>query len=231
MREGEGSLFVSLMGTPMYMAPEVLLHAEAGYSFKSDTWSLGHLLFEICNRRRMFSDSISLVSLMRNYMVTYRKQFDPSLYNAEMVKLVTSMLVYNAADRPSIAELLAHPLVIGHLQHLQRLKMKVLRALLARSDQYGTMAMTEAAVLDMVMRPVTHSWGSGRRQPSKSAAAIVIRDEVHGSSSTAKTSTESSGAYSTGACSTQPMCTSSDSHEHRAVELASVAPAITVDSL
>jgi serine/threonine protein kinase len=42
-------------GTPMYMAPEVVLGKE--YSFASDLWSLGHVCYELCTQRLLFSAS------------------------------------------------------------------------------------------------------------------------------------------------------------------------------
>ena len=40
------------IGTPFYMSPESCMGIE--YSFKSDIWSLGCFLFEICTGRRPF---------------------------------------------------------------------------------------------------------------------------------------------------------------------------------
>jgi cell cycle protein kinase DBF2 len=37
----------SLVGSPDYMAPEVLTKTELGYSFAADYWSLGCILFEL----------------------------------------------------------------------------------------------------------------------------------------------------------------------------------------
>ena len=48
---GEDNMFSTFIGTPVYMAPEVLLRAEDGYMFESDMWSLGSLVFELCSGR------------------------------------------------------------------------------------------------------------------------------------------------------------------------------------
>ena len=50
-----GDVFNTFVGTPVYMAPEVLRHEP--YNTKSDIWSLGALLYELCQRERLFTPS------------------------------------------------------------------------------------------------------------------------------------------------------------------------------
>ena len=40
------------MGTPLYLAPEII--NESGYSYKADVWSLGVILYEIMNFQAPF---------------------------------------------------------------------------------------------------------------------------------------------------------------------------------
>ena len=43
----------NLIGTPLYMAPEVY-NSSKKYSFRSDIWSLGCCIFEMCNLKNAF---------------------------------------------------------------------------------------------------------------------------------------------------------------------------------
>lgn len=52
------------VGTPLYMSPEVL--RGGGYSWKSDVWSLGCLLYELAMLRSPFkSEGLNLYSLFQ----------------------------------------------------------------------------------------------------------------------------------------------------------------------
>jgi NIMA (never in mitosis gene a)-related kinase len=58
---GTSDLATTVTGTPYYMSPEVLKHD--GYNSKSDIWSLGAVLYELCTLERAFQGK-SLVGVM-----------------------------------------------------------------------------------------------------------------------------------------------------------------------
>jgi serine/threonine protein kinase len=48
---GAGHMLSTLVGTPLFMAPEVLLETGPSYSYPADIWSVGCLLIELLGRR------------------------------------------------------------------------------------------------------------------------------------------------------------------------------------
>jgi len=106
-------------GTPMYMAPEVVLGKE--YSFASDLWSLGHVCYELCTQRLLFSAS-SIKSLQHKYELPY--QPIPSTYTAELRHLIMGMLITCPAQRPTAAQLLRSPYLQRALRTSQAIKRK-----------------------------------------------------------------------------------------------------------
>ena len=53
---GTSDLATTFTGTPYYMSPEVLKHD--GYNAKSDVWSLGVVLYELCTLQHAFQGQV-----------------------------------------------------------------------------------------------------------------------------------------------------------------------------
>eukprot|EP00826_Nyctotherus_ovalis_P043742 TRINITY_DN4647_c0_g5_i1.p1 TRINITY_DN4647_c0_g5~~TRINITY_DN4647_c0_g5_i1.p1 ORF type:complete len:335 (-),score=52.87 TRINITY_DN4647_c0_g5_i1:315-1319(-) len=91
-----------LMYEAHYFAPEIT--QEQAYTFKSDVWSLGVILYEMCMLELPFVDR-SLVGLA----VKIRKgAFNPieGDYSNELKEFITSMLAVDPDTRPNLSQLL-----------------------------------------------------------------------------------------------------------------------------
>ena len=96
----------SLIGTPLYMAPEVY-NSSKKYSFRSDIWSLGCCIFEMCNLKNAF-EAKSWNAVFVKVNKGQRAQLN-SRYSLDMKNLVDSMLSVNGKNRPTIASILEKP--------------------------------------------------------------------------------------------------------------------------
>ena len=96
----------SLIGTPLYMAPEVY-NSNKKYSFRSDIWSLGCCIFEMCNLKNAFEAK----SWNAVFVKVNKGQRAPlnNKYSIDMKNLVDSMLSVNGKNRPTIASILEKP--------------------------------------------------------------------------------------------------------------------------
>ena len=91
----------SRVGTPLYMSPEVL--KGEGYDWKSDAWSLGCVVYELCCLRSPFKsdEKINLYELFQNIN---KGEFAPipSRYSEELQSMVKGMIVTNPEKRLSL---------------------------------------------------------------------------------------------------------------------------------
>jgi len=97
----------SIVGTPYYLSPEIVNNTP--YSFQSDIWSLGVLLYEMCCLKPPF-DSSSLHFLALKIV---RGVFPPlpSHYSRELKVLVSRMLSTDPRRRPRINQILREPFI------------------------------------------------------------------------------------------------------------------------
>lgn len=97
----------TMVGTPYYLSPEIVQNRP--YSFQSDVWSLGVLLYEMCALRPPF-DATSIHSLALK-IIEGRYQPLSARYSSELKQLVASMLMREPTSRPTIHQILRLPFI------------------------------------------------------------------------------------------------------------------------
>ncbi|KIM30710.1 hypothetical protein M408DRAFT_66054 [Serendipita vermifera MAFF 305830] len=93
------------VGTPYYMSPE--LFGELHYDTKSDIWSLGCLIYELCALNPPFHEAQTHAELA-SYVRKGRVPTLPSQYGHYLQAAIKAMMSLEPAKRPSAANLLAH---------------------------------------------------------------------------------------------------------------------------
>eukprot|EP00281_Chroomonas_sp_CCMP1168_P027520 CAMPEP_0206241748 /NCGR_PEP_ID=MMETSP0047_2-20121206/16670_1 /ASSEMBLY_ACC=CAM_ASM_000192 /TAXON_ID=195065 /ORGANISM="Chroomonas mesostigmatica_cf, Strain CCMP1168" /LENGTH=288 /DNA_ID=CAMNT_0053666683 /DNA_START=1 /DNA_END=867 /DNA_ORIENTATION=- len=103
----------SVVGTPYYMAPEVMNGSP--YSYPADIWSLGCVVYELCNLVSPFYEKNS--SLYRLFYKIKEGAYDPvdERYGTGMQHLVTLMVALDPTKRPSLIQVKS--LAFDQLQH------------------------------------------------------------------------------------------------------------------
>ncbi len=125
------------VGTPFYMSPEIC--AAERYTLKSDIWSLGCIIYELCAREPPFNakSHIQLVQKIREGKVSPL----PPVYSPELNSVVKDCLKVNPDRRPDTAALLNLPIV-----KLMRKEKEVvdLGRVLRNKDELATKRLLEA---------------------------------------------------------------------------------------
>jgi NIMA (never in mitosis gene a)-related kinase len=103
-------------GTPYYASPEVW--GDKPYNYKSDIWSVGCILYELCALRPPFKGT-SLENLYKNVI---KGVYDPipSIYSKDMMTVVGLLLQVNPSNRPDCDTILSNEIVKKRLQTLKK---------------------------------------------------------------------------------------------------------------
>ena len=99
------------IGTPYYLSPEIC--QGKNYNSKTDIWSLGCILYEMCTLKHAF-DAANLNALIMN-IVTGRPAPIPRQYSSDLRDLVDKMLTKDPTKRPNIKQILAFPFLKNRL--------------------------------------------------------------------------------------------------------------------
>ncbi|KAG9233377.1 kinase-like domain-containing protein [Amylocarpus encephaloides] len=95
------------VGTPFYMSPEIC--AAERYTLKSDIWSLGCIIYELCAREPPFNakSHFQLVQKIKEGKVAPL----PSVYSKELNSIIKECLLVNPEKRPDTVTLINMPVV------------------------------------------------------------------------------------------------------------------------
>jgi NIMA (never in mitosis gene a)-related kinase 1/4/5 len=95
----------TVVGTPYYLSPE--LCEEKPYNNKSDIWSLGCVLYELCTLRHPFEAQNQGALILK----ILRGKFNPlpSIYSKSLHEMVDRLLIKDYRKRPAIDEILKLP--------------------------------------------------------------------------------------------------------------------------
>jgi NIMA (never in mitosis gene a)-related kinase len=94
----------SKVGTPYYLSPEVC--EDKPYNNKSDIWSLGCILYELCSLKHPFQASNQAALLLK--IIKGKYESIPKKYSKELEDIVHSCLMKDYKKRPSIEEIILH---------------------------------------------------------------------------------------------------------------------------
>ncbi|XP_078365855.1 LOW QUALITY PROTEIN: serine/threonine-protein kinase Nek11-like [Oculina patagonica] len=112
---GTSDMATTFTGTPYYMSPEVLKHE--GYKYKSDIWSMGAVLYELCNLQHAFQGE-SLMGVMYKIVEGNPPKLSDK-YSVELQTLYDRMLDKDPANRPSASEVLRNEYIAQNLAKLK----------------------------------------------------------------------------------------------------------------
>jgi len=99
------------IGTPYYMSPEIFKNKP--YSFKSDIWALGCVLYEMTTLNHAF-DANSLNGLATKIV---KGKYPPihAKYSKFLRELIGQMLLLNPQQRPDLDQILRKPFIKKHI--------------------------------------------------------------------------------------------------------------------
>jgi NIMA (never in mitosis gene a)-related kinase len=106
-KELENGFLVTQTGTPYYASPEVW--SERPYDYKSDIWSLGCIIYELCALKLPFRGK-NIDQLFKSILSGVYETI-PNYYSKDLHTVIAQMLKLDPIKRPNCESLIAHPII------------------------------------------------------------------------------------------------------------------------
>ena len=118
-------------GTPYYASPEVW--KDGPYNYKSDLWSIGCVVYELCMLRQPFKGS-NMDELYKNVLRGKYKEIDGKIYSKDLSDLIAMLLRVDPKKRPGCKEVLESDVVKRNLKWIEGLGSEIAKDSLKESD-------------------------------------------------------------------------------------------------
>ncbi|KAJ8252942.1 hypothetical protein GJAV_G00207410 [Gymnothorax javanicus] len=160
------------IGTPYYLSPEICENRP--YNNKTDIWSLGCVLYELCTLKHPFEGS----SLRQLVVKICRGRYNAlaSHYSSELRGLVTQLFKISPRDRPSVNSILRKPFLEQRIaKHLDPQMMKEEFSHTVLHKEKDSRPPSRPAEKDVKLQvrerpgPVLKPGSAGRRPPPRPA--------------------------------------------------------------
>ncbi|RPB27576.1 kinase-like protein [Terfezia boudieri ATCC MYA-4762] len=124
MLGSEHQMAMTYVGTPLYMSPELV--SDTPYTIKTDIWSLGCIMYELCTLKPPFTAKTP--HQLFNTIKQGKFNPIPTCYSAELRAVIEQCLRCDPKERPETAQLLFMPAMQNprkqreialHRKHLQ----------------------------------------------------------------------------------------------------------------
>lgn len=126
----KAGLVKTQIGTPYYMSPEIW--SNKPYDARSDVWSAGCILYELCALRPPFRGR-DLSELSKRILAGMYQPVS-SVYSKDLQSVIAQCLQVTPSKRPTADELLSSPVLLKHRDRLKGVMADMLRA---AASQYG----------------------------------------------------------------------------------------------
>lgn len=133
--EGSVDLASTVIGTPYYMSPELLRNKPYGY--KSDVWAAGCVLYEMLCLKHAF-DGKDYLGLVNNILKGQVPPV-PTHYSQHIRDILRAMLQKEPEKRPSVRQVLSHPIIKAYMSEVVQQTGAVARAISAGQPQAVTL--------------------------------------------------------------------------------------------
>jgi NIMA (never in mitosis gene a)-related kinase len=107
VRTDQGNLARTTVGTPLNMSPELMQNLH--YSFETDVWALGTVLYEVCALQPPFV--ADTMKELRKVVIRTVPAEIPTPFSRTMRRLISNMLQKQRIGRPSIDDVLKLPYI------------------------------------------------------------------------------------------------------------------------
>jgi NIMA (never in mitosis gene a)-related kinase len=105
----------SFAGTYFYLSPEIINNQP--YNYKTDVWSLGVVLYELCTLHPPFTTIKNDKKILEAKIKSGNFKDIPLIYSQELKNLVSSLLTVAHTKRPSVKEILQLPIIKNRIRN------------------------------------------------------------------------------------------------------------------